>query len=317
MQLDFKIVIFEIEGTMKKILLADGNIVEERLDRWLAAQLKELSRTQVAKLVRQGLVLVNNEPVKPSYLLKAGDQVEIEIPPPHQEQVEPERISLDIIYEDDDLVAVNKPSGLVVYPSPGHPRGTLINALLSRCKLANIGAPKRPGVVHRLDQGTSGVIVFAKNDQAYKHLVQQFKRGEVEKRYIALVQGIIAEDEGLIEAPIGRDPIERKRMKITAKGSKRAITEFKVWQRFKDTNTTLLEVYPKTGRTHQIRVHLRYIGHPIVGDTKYGAKISKMGQATEMGQAPRLMLHAQELKLWHPRTGKRMSFVAPLPEEFL
>jgi len=301
---------------MKKLLIASEDAVSKRLDRWLAAQLKGLSRTQVVKLVRQKLVWVNNKPVKPSYLLKSGDriEVEVEIPPPQKEQVEPEHIPLSLIYEDDDLVVVNKPSGLVVYPSPGHPHGTLINALLSRCKLANIGAPKRPGVVHRLDKGTSGVIVLAKNDQAYRDLVQQFKRGEVEKRYIALVQGVIKEDEGLIEAPIGRDPIERKRMKVTAKGSKRAITEFKVLQRFQDTNTTLLEVYPRTGRTHQIRVHLRYIGHPIVGDTKYGPKREK---ASERREAPRLMLHAQELKLWHPKTGKRMTFVAPLPEQFL
>jgi 23S rRNA pseudouridine1911/1915/1917 synthase len=277
----------------------------QRLDRWLAARL-EHSRTQIQSWIKGDRVLVNGSPARASYLLEAGDRITVEIPDPVLETVEPEPMRLEILFEDESLIAVNKPSGLVVYPAAGHPRGTLINGLLAHCALATQGAPRRPGIVHRLDAGTSGVLVVAKTDRAYQHLVDQFKRGEVAKRYLALVYGKIPEDEGLIDAPLGRDPQDYEKMTVTRRAGRPALTEFQVLRRFKAQ--TLVEVFPKTGRTHQIRVHFAAIGYPLVGDEKYGRPPPAPGT--------RLMLHAWELKLWHPKTGQRLQITAPLPAEF-
>lgn len=295
---------------MKKLFAVDDASAGERIDRWLTSKIS-LSRTQIQELISSEFVKVNSLPIKASYHIKRGDHVEITIPPKEREELVPEKIPLKILYEDEDIVVVGKPSGLVTHPSPGKLFGTLVNALLwGGRKLSSIGAPLRPGIVHRLDKETSGVIVVAKSDKAYIDLVHQFKNREIEKVYIALVHGDFEEEEGVIEMPIGRRygrSANRKRMGVTAKSGKPALTEFKVLKRFK--GLTLLEVRPKTGRTHQIRVHLRHIGHPIVGDEKYGRR----GQTIKT----RLMLHALSLKLWHPRAGKRMTFTAPLPPEFL
>ncbi len=299
---------------MKKLFTVDEASAGERIDKWLAHKMN-LSRAQLQALINSKLVKANGLLIKASYRIKRGDHVEITIPPKEREELLPEKIPLKILYEDEDIVVVEKPSGLVTHPSSGHLQGTLVNALLwGGRKLSSIGAPLRPGIVHRLDKETSGVMVVAKSDKAHTDLVSQFKNREIEKVYIALVHGDFEEDEGVIEMPIGRrhgrGP-NRKHMQVTVKGSKPALTEFKVLKRLKrhGRSVTLLEVRPKTGRTHQIRVHLRHIGHPIVGDAKYGRR--------EQTIKTRLMLHAFSLKVWHPQTGKRMTFTSPLPPEFL
>ncbi len=283
----------------------------QRLDRWLAAQLSEFSRARIQKLIREGRVRIGGRIVtKPSALVTTGTRIEIELPPPGDPPLEPEEMPLEILYEDEDLVVVNKPSGMVVYPAAGHAHGTLVQGLLTGRALASGGAPERPGVVHRLDRGTSGVIVLAKGDLAYYELVRQFKARTVEKLYLALAHGLLREEMGEIKAPLGRDPRHRKRIGVRAYGGRPAHTTFRVLRRFEDQSTTLLEVRPHTGRTHQIRVHLAAIGHPIVGDPLYSPRVKRDTQA------PRLMLHAWELAFTHPRTGERIELTAPLPREF-
>jgi len=276
----------------------------QRVDRWLADELDH-SRTLIQRWIGEGLVLINNIGARASQTIELGDTIQIEIPDPVSDTIAPESIPLDILFEDKALIAINKPPGMVVYPAAGHPNGTLINGLLAHCSLASVGAPRRPGVVHRLDAGTSGVIVVAKTDNAYHHLVNQFKKGDVSKKYIALVEGRILEDEGLIDAPLGRDPNDYQKMKVISKSGKPAITEFNILKKFK--TQTLVEALPKTGRTHQIRVHFAAIGHPLVGDDKYGRQRSVR---------TRLYLHAWELHIWHPLTNQRLHLTAPLPDEF-
>jgi 23S rRNA pseudouridine1911/1915/1917 synthase len=288
---------------MSKVLVVPSEDEGQRLDVWLSERLG-ISRSRAKQLIREGHVRINGRGAKPSTPLTPGTRVEVELPR-QGAQLEPEEMDLAIIYEDDELVVVNKPSGVVVYPAAGHAHGTLLQGLLKGRKLAEAGAPHRPGVVHRLDKGTSGVMVFAKSDEAYHGLVRQFKARKVHKEYLALVHGLISEDEGLIEAPIGRDIHRRQRMGIRAHGGKQAATEFRVLKRSEEF--TLIRVRPKTGRTHQIRVHLRAIGHPIVGDERYGPKSG----------AKRLMLHAWKLGIHHPKSGRRLEFTAPPPEEFL
>ena len=288
-----------------KIFIVPAEDEGERLDRWLAPRLGR-SRAQVQRLIKEGRVRVNGKRAKPSHLLQPDGHVEIELPPPGPIVPQPEPLPLKIIYEDEELIVVDKPTGLVTHPAPGHPRGTLVNGLLHHCRLAETGDPLRPGIVHRLDRETSGVLVAVKREGAYRSLVEQFKRGEVEKRYLALVHGLIEEDEGLIELPLGRDPLRREEIRVGAEG-KPAVTEFSVLERFRDEEKTLVEARPKTGRMHQIRVHLSYIGHPVVGDRRYGRRRDK---------AERMMLHAWELAIWHPRTGRRLTFTAPPPEGF-
>jgi 23S rRNA pseudouridine1911/1915/1917 synthase len=283
-----------------------------RLDRWLSERIPELSRVRVQKLIREGLVRVNGEPVtKPSAPVEPEMRVEIEIPASESQQLEPEEMPLEILYEDDDIVAVNKPSGMVVYPAAGHAHGTLVQGLLyGGRQLASVGAPERPGVVHRLDKETSGVIIFAKSDSAYYALVKQFKERAMEKLYLALARGLLQEETGEIEAPLGRDPRHRKRIGVRAYGGRPAHTTFRVLRRFEDENVTFLEARPHTGRTHQIRVHLAAIGHPIVGDPLYGPR------DRQRKRAPRLMLHAWKLAFTHPGTGERVELTAPPPPEF-
>jgi len=289
----------------------------QRLDQFLSliAELN-LSRSQVQKLIENKFVTVNNQPAKPSYKIKFDDRVKVIVPPPKTLTIEPENIPLNIVYEDEDIIVVNKPKGLVVHPAPGNYRGTLVNALLHHTKLANLGAPLRPGIVHRLDKDTSGLLVAAKNDKAYKSLVRQFKNREVEKTYLALVHGVINNNEGLIEARMGRHPVHRKKMtvvesrgsRVTSQKSREAISFYKILKRFK--RYSLVEVKIKTGRTHQIRVHMSYIGHPVVGDPTYGKKKEEFEVSGQL-------LHAKKLGFIHPRTGKYVGFEAEMPEEFV
>ena len=231
-------------------------------------------------------------------------EIELALEPPPPLLPRPEAIPLAIIYEDADLIAIDKPPGMVTHPAPGYPRGTVVNALLHHCRgeLAETGDPLRPGIVHRLDKETSGVLVAAKSELAYRSLVEQFKQGRVRKRYLALVHGLIAEDEGLIELPLARDP-RGERMRVAHDG-KPAVTEFTVLRRF--SSKTLIEARPRTGRMHQIRVHLSYIGHPVIGDPRYG----------HHDTGKRMMLHAWELELEHPRGKERLRLIAPPPPEF-
>ncbi len=294
---------------MRHVFTVPKDGAGQRLDRWLRTRLGDpaLTRSRLQALIRAGAVQLNGQPARAGLRLRPNDLIEIELP----EQVplgalEPEPFTLNVLYEDEYIIAIDKPSGMVVYPAAGHPCGTVINQLISYCGLASFGAPYRPGIVHRLDEGTSGVLLVAKTDLAYLKLVEQFKSRELEKRYLALVHGRVAEDEGRIEGPIGRDPARRQRMRIIPRG-KPAITEFRVIKR--GERTTLLEVRPLTGRTHQIRVHLSAIGHPVVGDDVYGSRSS--------AREGRLMLHAWQMKLTHPITAERLELVAPLPREFL
>lgn len=287
----------------------------QRLDQFLVqVEGAELSRSQIKKLIDEGHVTVNDESVEPSYKIKTDDLIRVEIPPPKELTIHPENIPLEIVYEDNDIIVVNKPRGMVTHPAPGNYSGTLVNALLYHCQLSHLGAPLRPGIVHRLDKDTSGLIVAAKTDAAYHSLVKQLKDRTVEKTYVALVHGAVKNNEGIIEARIGRHPVNRKKMAVlesqNSKGEsqkgKEAFTSYKAIKRFK--SYTLVEVKIKTGRTHQIRVHLTHIGHPLVGDPTYG------GQKDEFQVAGQL-LHAKKLEFIHPRTGETMKFEAELPEE--
>ncbi len=292
---------------MRLVFRVPEDGAKTRLDRWLLAQVNDpaLTRSRLQTLVKAGAVLLNGQPARAGLRVRPNDLIELNLPETAPTKiVEPEPFALPVLYEDEHLIAVDKPSGMVVYPAAGHPRGTVINQLVSHCALASFGAPHRPGIVHRLDEGTSGVLIVAKTDLAYLGLIEQFKRRTIEKMYLALVHGRVREDEGQIEGPIGRDPVRRQRMRILPTG-KPAITEFRVRERF--SRTTLLEVRPLTGRTHQIRVHLMAIGHAVVGDELYGSQDG----------APRLMLHAWQMKLAHPKTGERLELVAPLPREFV
>lgn len=287
-----------------KTFIADSTAASQRLDRWLAARLPELSRTQLQGLIQKGRVRVGGQTVtRPSHPLAEADAVDVRVPPPKVERVEAQPIPLTVLFEDDQLIAVDKPAGMVVYPAPGHERNTLVNALLHHTPLASVGAPVRPGIVHRLDKDTSGVMVVAKTDAAYHGLVAQFKGRALSKTYLAWVWGRIAEGTGRIEAPIARHPINRKKMAVSPTG-KPAASAFIVRRRL--AQRTLVEVELITGRTHQIRVHFAYIKHPVVGDPVYGKK----------QPAPRMLLHAWKLALDHPASGQRLNLEAAVPEAF-
>ncbi len=283
----------------------------ERLDRYLVAQLPELSRAALQRLIEAGEVLVNGQPSRPAYKIRPGDLLVVRVPPPEPTELLPEPIPLDIVYEDADLIVVNKPAGLVVHPGAGNPRGTLVNALLYHCPTLSVGGAVRPGIVHRLDKDTSGLLVVAKNDLAHQRLQQQFKRREVRKQYLALVYGALRTDSGYIQAPIGRHPVQRVKMAVVEKG-REARTRWTVRARYVDAAGrpyTLLDVLLETGRTHQIRVHCAWLGHPLVGDTLYGPQRPALS-------APRQCLHAAALSFTHPIAGTPLSFSAPLPEDF-
>lgn len=278
----------------------------KRIDVFLASEL-DYSRSYIKKLIEEGLVLVNGKNVKPSYKVKEDDEIVVNIKEAEKIEVVPENIPLDILYEDEDIIVINKPQGMVVHPAPGNYSGTLVNALLYHCKnLSGINGILRPGIVHRLDKDTSGVMVVAKNDKAHMSLSNQIKERSVLKKYVAIVEGVIKEEEGKIEAPIGRHPVDRKRMAVVQDG-RYALTLYKVLERFK--NNTFVEATIKTGRTHQIRVHFSYIGHPVVGDPVYGYKKQRFKLE---GQA----LHSKVLGFIHPTKGVYMEFEAPLPDYF-
>ena len=281
----------------------------ERLDAALARLVPELSRSQAQRLIEQGAVTCGGRPVKKNEKLQPGDTLTLTLPEVQETALEAQQIPLDVCYEDADVIVVNKPKGLVVHPAPGHPDGTLVNALLAHCgdSLSGIGGERRPGIVHRIDKDTSGLIIAAKNDFAHASLAAQLKDHSLARTYACIVCGNIREDSGVIDAPIGRHPADRKKMAVTEKNSRSAVTHWRVLERF--GGYTLVECRLETGRTHQIRVHMAYRGHPILGDMVYGHKKPELGQDSQC-------LHARELTFVHPRTGERMTVACPLPDYF-
>ncbi len=282
-----------------------------RLDRFLKDKLPSwISRSMIQRAIRDGRVLVDGSIRKPSYKVKVGEKIEVDVPQPKKiERIEPEPIPIRILYEDDHIVVIDKPAGMMVHPIPSKMSGTLVNALLYHVEFSGIKGELRPGIVHRLDKDTSGVIVVAKNDRAHQDLSKQFKDRVTKKLYLAIVSGNVEKDEFTIDAPIGRHPVIRVKMAVREDG-KEALTEFKVLRRFGKLATLVL-ARPKTGRTHQIRVHLKHIGHPILGDEVYGNPVKDRIYGVE-----RQMLHALKIGLFHPKTGEWMEFVAPLHEDF-
>ena len=289
----------------RELVVPDG-APAERLDRWLAASGVGPSRAFVQKLIDAGHVPVDGRVAPASHKVRPGQKVLVAIPPPEPTATLPEAIPLDVLYEDDDVIVINKPQGMVVHPAAGNRAGTLVNALLAHCRgLSAIGGKERPGIVHRLDKDTSGVLVVAKNDAAHVSLQKQIQAREARREYLAIVHGRVREERGRINAPIGRHPVDRKRMAVIA-GGRPAVTDYEVLERF--PGYTLVRAILQTGRTHQIRVHMAHLGHPVVGDPVYGARRSPWNLK---GQC----LHAQRLAFRHPRTGAWMSFTAPLPPD--
>ncbi|MDC2830018.1 RluA family pseudouridine synthase [Limosilactobacillus mucosae] len=276
-----------------------------RIDKVLGHFLSDVSRSQLQKWIEDGHVTVNSQVVKTKYKLKAGDVVKIIPEVPQTIDLEPEDIPLDIVYEDDDVIVVNKPAGMVVHPAPGHPGHTLVNALLYHSPLSTINGEFRPGIVHRIDKDTSGLLMVAKNDLAHRSLAAQLKAKTNQREYVALVHGVIKEDQGTIDAPLGRSKKDRKKQAVVMDG-RHAVTHFEVVKRYR--HYTLVKCRLETGRTHQIRVHMAYIGHPLAGDPLYGPRKTLAG--------PGQYLHAGLLGFKHPRTGQEMTFTAPLPDYF-
>ena len=292
---------------MEKIIV-QNNEKGVRLDSYITKKLNDLSRANIQRLIEDGNILVNSAKQKISYKVNSGDKIEITIPEPKKIDLKPQDIKVEIVYEDNDIIVVNKPKGLVVHPAVGNPDGTLVNAIMNICKdsLSGIGGEVRPGIVHRLDKDTTGLLIVAKNDKAHINLSEQIKNREVKKIYIALVRGNIPENEATIYMPIGRSTKDRKKMAVVKNG-KEAVTHFKVIDRFK--NYTLLEIKIDTGRTHQIRVHMAEIGYPVVGDMVYSNGKNEFGVEGQM-------LHAKSLDFKHPITGKNMHLEAELPKYF-
>nr|WP_195572812.1 RluA family pseudouridine synthase [Paenibacillus sp. 1001270B_150601_E10] len=281
---------------------------KERIDKYITESIEEeVSRSQVQLWIKDGHVKVNGAAVKPNYKCTVGDLIELEMPDPEAVDIVPEPIELDVYFEDADVIVINKPRGMVVHPAPGHSSGTVVNALMYHCKdLSGINGELRPGIVHRIDKDTSGLLMAAKNDRAHVSLAEQLKEHSVLRKYVAVVHGNLQHDQGTIDAPIGRDEHDRKMYTVTERNSKHAVTHFKVLERFGDA--TLVELQLETGRTHQIRVHMKFIGHPLVGDPMY----SRVTKSLKMeGQA----LHAKTLGFKHPATGELIQFDAPIPED--
>ena len=295
---------------MTTVLTASNEDAGMRLDAFLAARLPELSRSRAASLVQEGRVTVNGRPASKSCRLTGGETLSVDLPEqPADTSLTAQAIPLDVVYEDDDVIVVNKPAGLVVHPAPGHPDGTLVNALLHHCgdSLSGIGGEKRPGIVHRIDRDTSGLLIVAKNDFAHQSLSAQLADRSLSRVYEAVVHGGFRADSGTVNAPIGRHPVDRKRMAVTEKNSRHAVTHWEVIERY--AGFTHIRCRLETGRTHQIRVHMAHIGHPLLGDMVYGAGKPEKGLE---GQC----LHARTLKFIHPRTGEHMELTSPLPEYF-
>ena len=278
-----------------------------RLDRFLADELPRFSRSRLQQLIRDRFVRLNGEVARPRDLIKAGDRIELVEPPPEKIDNQPEPIPLDILFEDDDLIVINKPAGLVVHPGVGHPEHTLVNALLNHCPtLSGIGGKERPGIVHRLDKETSGCLVVAKNDETHRALSIQFAERTVEKIYLALVTGKLRQSAGVIEEKIGRHRVHRQRMSVTLERGRAARTQYRVLR--SSEQASLVECKLHSGRTHQIRVHLHHLSHPLLGDKIYASKLAK--------DFPRQMLHAWKLGFRHPRTTEGKNFEAPVPNDF-
>ena len=290
---------------MEKIV---ADLENMRLDAYISSKKTNLSRTNIQRLIEEGNILVNSQKKKISYKVQIGDNIEINIPEAKETSIKAENIPVEVVYEDNDIIVVNKPKGMVVHPANGNPDGTLVNAIMAMCKgsLSGIGGEIRPGIVHRLDKDTSGLLIVAKNDLAHINMSNQIKDRQVKKIYIALVKGNINENEATINMPIGRSTTDRKKMAVRKDG-KEAITHFKVLKRYK--NYTLLEVKIDTGRTHQIRVHMAKIGHPVLGDMVYSKGKNEFGVEGQM-------LHSKSLDFKHPITGKEMHLEAKLPEYF-
>ena len=282
-----------------------------RIDKYLAEEMPELSRSHIQKRIKEKMDCVNGKPVKSGYRLCFDDSIEVSIPEVKEPEIEAENIPLDVLYEDEDIIIVNKPKGMVVHPAPGHYSGTLVNALMYHCKdqLSGINGVMRPGIVHRIDMDTTGSLLVCKNDMAHQNLALQLKEHSIRRVYEAIVTGNLKTDSGTIDAPIGRSPVDRKKMSTRAKNGRRAVTHYKVLERFGDY--TYIQCELETGRTHQIRVHMASIGHPLLGDTVYGS--SKVPIRGLQGQT----LHAKTLGIIHPRTGEYLEVNAPLPEYFL
>lgn len=280
-----------------------------RIDKYLAEQLPDITRSYLQKLLKDGSVQMNGKPVKASTKTAAGAVIELTIPEPEEPEILPEDIPLDILYEDSDVILINKPKDMVVHPAAGHYTGTLVNALMYHCKgdLSGINGVLRPGIVHRIDKDTTGVLIVCKNDKAHNALAEQLKEHSITRKYRAIVCGNLKEDEGTVDAPLGRHPQDRKKMAIVRTGGKRAVTHYRVLERF--GNYTYIECQLETGRTHQIRVHMASLGHPLLGDEVYGRVKSPFKLE---GQT----LHAMVLGFIHPTTGEHMEFEAPLPEYF-
>lgn len=283
----------------------------ERIDRYLSEELADRSRSYIQKLIKENHVTVNQKPVKANYRLSLGDRVEIDLPEAKEPDIKPEDIPLDILYEDKDIIIVNKPKQMVVHPAPGHYSQTLVNALMYHCgfELSGINGTMRPGIVHRIDMDTTGSLVACKNDMAHQSLSKQLKEHSIRRIYVAIVHGNIKEEDGTVNAPIGRHPTERKKMSIHSRNGREAITHYQVLERF--GNYTYIQCELETGRTHQIRVHMASLGHPLLGDMVYGPK--KCPFPHLQGQT----LHARTLGIIHPRTGVYLEVNAPLPAYFI
>ncbi len=304
------------EGTKAEFTVAPGE-QGLRLDIFLSQKDAGLSRSQARRLIDGGEALVDGRPARASHRLRPGERVSLHRPPPVPAGIVAEEIPLDIRYEDDAVLVVDKPAGMVVHPAAGNSRGTLVNALQFHCgRLSSVGGLMRPGIVHRLDKGTSGLMVIAKTDEAHRHLSEQFKKRRVSKHYTVLVHGDLREDEGVIDAPVGRHPVERKKMSTASRRGKAALTRWRVLERYGDC--TLLEAQIETGRTHQIRVHLGAMGHPVVGDAVYGGSkraADSPALRAALKRLTRQALHAGRLSFLHPLTGRVMSFESPLPAD--
>jgi 23S rRNA pseudouridine1911/1915/1917 synthase len=297
----------QIENPSQTQFVVSENDAKLRLDQFLAKRFPEYSRSRLQQLIRGGFVRLNEQSTRSRQIVRGGDKIDLIEPPLEKIEIRPEPIPLDVLFEDDDLIVINKPAGLTVHPGAGQREHTLVNALLSHCTtLSGIGGKERPGIVHRLDKETSGCLVVAKNDIAHRELSKQFAARTVEKIYLALVAGKLRKAAGVIEEKIGRHPVHRKRMRVTSVRGRTAKTEYRVIR--SSNHASLIECLLHSGRTHQIRVHLHHLGHPVLGDKIYAPRFAK--------NLPRQMLHAWKLGFHHPRTGEWRNFEAPLPADF-